>query len=65
MYIELFHVYISIECPFKELLNNGVCNYETNNELCSYDGGDCCPGTMCHQNKDISLLHLFTPNCGL
>ena len=26
--------------PYK--IGNGYCNDETNNEGCSYDGGDCC-----------------------
>ena len=29
-------------CPNLELVANGFCNDETNNEGCHYDGGDCC-----------------------
>ena len=27
---------------FPELVGNGVCNDENNNEKCNWDGGDCC-----------------------
>ena len=41
-----------------ELIANGFCNDESNNEGCSYDGGDCCGACvnteqckecMCHE----------------
>ena len=51
-----------LECPFQELLNDTICHVEANNELCDYDGGDCCPGDYCHHN--VTLFELFTPDCG-
>ena len=39
-------------------LGDGVCNDETNNAECSYDGGDCCPNhnivgdTICHDETN-------------
>ena len=53
---------IFLECPFQELLNDTICHVEANNELCDYDGGDCCPGDYCHHN--VTLFELFTPDCG-
>ena len=33
---------ISKDCSNGALLGNGVCNDETNNPECNFDGGDCC-----------------------
>ena len=30
------------DCPYLELIGDGFCNDETNNENCNYDDGDCC-----------------------
>ena len=29
-------------CLYEELLGDGFCDDETNDEDCNYDGGDCC-----------------------
>ena len=29
------------DCPHTELVGNGVCNDESNNADCNFDGGDC------------------------
>ena len=34
---------------FPELVGNGICNDENNNEKCNWDGGDCCGDEV---NKD-------------
>ena len=39
-----FHIkYFSktLDCTNGILVGNGICNIETNNSVCSYDGGDC------------------------
>ena len=33
------------DCPHTELVGNGVCNDESNNADCNFDGGDCTPTT--------------------
>ena len=34
--------YVLLDCAYVELVGNGYCNDETNNEGCNFDGGDCC-----------------------
>ena len=35
-------------CPNPNMVGNGICNDETNNLECNYDGGDCCgPAVSC------------------
>ena len=31
-----------LDCAHGELVRNGYCNDQANNEKCIYDGGDCC-----------------------
>ena len=33
---------ISKECPYGTLLGDGLCDDESNNAECNFDGGDCC-----------------------
>ena len=35
-------LYSDTDCHQTNLISNGFCNDETNNEKCYYDGGDCC-----------------------
>ena len=35
--------FIVLGCNNVALVGNGLCNDETNNADCYYDGGDCCP----------------------
>ena len=37
-----FRKYFSSDCQYSTLIKNGICNDESNNEDCNYDGGDCC-----------------------
>ena len=30
------------ECGLDFLMGNGICNEQTNNVICEFDGGDCC-----------------------
>ena len=30
------------ECGLHFLMGNGICNEQTNNVICEFDGGDCC-----------------------
>ena len=58
---------LQIECPFpSELFNNGICDYVMNNEVCDYDGDDCCENahnlyTWHHWTKVQSVID---SNCG-
>ena len=38
----LFPPFIVEGCSNISLVGDGVCNDETNNAVCNYDGGDCC-----------------------
>ena len=50
------------------LIGNGVCNYETNNPGCFYDGGDCCVNANTNHCTDCICYHKencaagFTPS---
>ena len=33
---------VYLDCQYENLIGNGICNQEANNEDCQYDGGDCC-----------------------
>ena len=37
------------------LIGNGICNNETNNKECNFDGLDCCGGY--NVNEDLSTCH--------
>ena len=39
-----------LACSYGELVGDGMCNDEANNEECLYDGGDCCSGCI---NTDL------------
>ena len=39
---ERFLFFISKDCTNGRLIGNGICNDETNNAECNFDGGDCC-----------------------
>ena len=55
-------IFLSIQdCAYGQLVNNGQCNEEANNEECMYDGGDCAGTSECQNlililNK--SILHM-------
>ena len=36
----------SKDCPYGALLGDGLCNDESNNAECNFDGGDCCGGCI-------------------
>ena len=44
------------DCPNTELVENGVCNDESNNAECNFDGGDCITTTMAASTTTISAL---------
>ncbi len=35
-----------VDCLRPELVGDGMCHPENNNDNCQYDGGDCCLGEM-------------------
>ena len=52
-----------LDCSYLELIGDGFCNDETNNENCNYDGGDCCVNVntdhcsecKCYLNENCAL----------
>ena len=36
------HFFVVAGCEDFLLIGNGICNVETNNKKCLFDGGDCC-----------------------
>ena len=40
-----------------ELIGNGLCNDEANNEGCNYDGGDCCGNCINTEHCTECLCH--------
>ncbi len=48
--------FFSGSCSF-HLVGDGICHGENNNELCQFDGGDCCSG------QDGVCLYCFQPDC--
>ena len=45
------------DCPNAELVGNGVCNDESNNANCNFDGGDCITTTMSTSTTTLSTTH--------
>ncbi len=53
-----------ISCSSLEFVNDTVCDPGNNNELCLYDGGDCCLGESQDCSSDcFSLLDTINPDC--
>ena len=59
----LNHEDLDCDAPM-ELIGNGVCNDEANNEGCIYDGGDCCGACankeyctecVCYEGGELAL----------
>ena len=40
-----------------DLIGNGLCNDETNNPECNYDGGDCCVACVKRENCTECACH--------
>ena len=40
-FIQLIDIFLYKDCSYTELVANGVCNDESNNTDCHFDGGDC------------------------
>ena len=68
-----FHLeYNNLNCDAPiELIGNGVCNDEANNEECIYDGGDCCGScvvtehcTECQCLGGVDGIELSSPSIG-
>ena len=49
-----------LDCPDPRLKANGVCDDETNNEVCEYDGGDCCGSNVV--TTSCSACQCLDPN---
>ena len=45
------------DCPNTELVGNGVCNDESNNADCNFDGGDCTTTTSTTTMSTLSTTH--------
>ena len=50
VYFQLFYSVPVPGCENIHLIGDGFCNDESNNEVCNYDGGDCCLHPI---NKDL------------
>ena len=53
----LYCIYFSDCTADFTLIGNGVCNDETNNPGCFYDGGDCCVNTNTDHCSDCTCHH--------
>ena len=51
------NISISKDCSNGALLGNGVCNDETNNAECNFDGGDCCGECINTTNCSQCVCH--------
>ena len=47
---------------FDRFFKNGICNRQTNNENCGYDGGDCCESTCIGPNCGIDGYQCIDPS---
>jgi hypothetical protein len=39
------------------MIGDGFCHEKTNNELCQYDGGDCCLSKLQFEHCDICICY--------
>ena len=60
-FLLLIDIFISYkDCSHTELVANGVCNDESNNAECNFDGGDCSNSTTTQattSGKKIDIIH--------
>ena len=58
-YYQLIFSFLYKDCSHTELVANGVCNDESNNAECNFDGGDCSNSTTTQattSGKKIELI---------
>ena len=54
-----YFIFLVLGCDNVALVGNGICNDETNNAGCNYDGGDCCAMNANTNSCSECVCHLI------